>query len=48
LIGGDRDEYGKGKQVCPTKKEEHMQKVFVEIRFSAPPAEGSPKLSVLG
>jgi threonine dehydrogenase-like Zn-dependent dehydrogenase len=28
------------------KKEEHMQKVFVETRFSSPPVKGSPKLSV--
>lgn len=27
------------------KKEDHMQKVFVETRFSAPPAKGSPALT---
>ncbi|KAF2765212.1 GroES-like protein [Teratosphaeria nubilosa] len=27
------------------KKEDHMQKVFVETRFSAPPAPGSPALT---
>jgi threonine dehydrogenase-like Zn-dependent dehydrogenase len=28
------------------KKADHMQKVFVQTRFSAPPCEGSPKLTV--
>jgi threonine dehydrogenase-like Zn-dependent dehydrogenase len=26
------------------KKADHMQKIFVETKFSAPPCEGSPKL----
>ena len=30
------------------KKEDRMQKVFVQTRFSAPPAEGSPQLAVYG
>lgn len=30
------------------KKEDGMQKVFVQTRFSAPPAEGSPQLAVHG
>ena len=30
------------------KKEDRMQKVFVQTRFSAPPAEGSPQLTVCG
>ena len=30
------------------KKEDRMQKVFVQTRFSAPPAEGSPQLTVYG
>lgn len=28
------------------KKADHMQKVFAQTRFSAPPCEGSPKLTV--
>jgi len=28
------------------KKEDGMQKVYVETKFSAPPCEGSPKLTV--
>jgi threonine dehydrogenase-like Zn-dependent dehydrogenase len=29
------------------KREEGMQKIFVQTRFSAPPAAGSPSLTVL-
>jgi len=30
------------------KKEDGMQKVFVQTRFSVPPTEGSPQLAVYG
>jgi threonine dehydrogenase-like Zn-dependent dehydrogenase len=28
------------------KKEDHMQKVFAQTKFSAPPCEGSPRLTI--
>lgn len=30
------------------KKADHMQKVFVQTKFSAPPCEGSPSLKTYG